>query len=316
METAVQSGEQPGQELGISVRDVWRHFGTVPALSGVTLSAPYGQVTALVGPNGAGKTTLLLILASLLRPDKGEVRVAGADPVTDPYGVRASMGWMPDSFGVYDQLTVREYLGFFADAYRLKRSGVANRVAELLTLIHLAEYAYQPVHVLSRGQKQRLALARALIHRPRVLLLDEPASGLDPRSRVELRDILRGLATEGTAVLVSSHILTELEEIADRVVLVASGRTVDEHTMSDLIAQGRTGYRVRATDPAALASALADRSIEARVNGTGTELPAMSEDEAADLLAGLVGAGVRVVAYEPVGSNLESVYLAMTEERR
>jgi ABC-2 type transport system ATP-binding protein len=310
-------------ELGIAVRDVWRHFGTVPALSGITLSAPYGQVTALVGPNGAGKTTLLLILASLLRPDRGEVRVAGVDPASDPYAVRVNMGWMPDSFGVYDQLTVQEYLRFFADAYRLERAAAAQRINELLALIHLSEYAYQAVHVLSRGQKQRLALARALIHSPRILLLDEPASGLDPRSRVELRDILRGLAGAGAAVLVSSHILTELEEIADRVVLVAGGRTMGEHTMAELMGQARTAYRVRATDPAALAGALAslaaslaDKGIASNVNGAGTELGPMSQDEAADLLGEVVGAGVRVVAFEPIGSNLESAYLAMTEERR
>src|SRR6185436_6994847 len=119
-------------------------------------------------------------------------------------------GWMPDTFGVYDQLGVGEYLRFFASAYDLPRKDIGARVAELLTLVRLSEFERQPVHVLSRGQKQRLALARALVHRPRVLLLDEPASGLDPRSRVELRDVLRGLAAEGVAVLVSSHILTEL----------------------------------------------------------------------------------------------------------
>jgi ABC-2 type transport system ATP-binding protein len=235
---------------------------------------------------------------------------------------------MPDSFGVYEQLTVDEYLRFFADAYRLKRSTVAARVADLLALIHLAEYAYQPVHVLSRGQKQRLALARALIHRPSVLLLDEPGSGLDPRSRVELRDVLRGLAADGAAVLVSSHILTELEEIADKVVLVANGRTVGEHALAELFARARTGYRVRATDAAALATALRSRGVEpvspnGTVNGggevgssAGVQLPPMSENEAADLLADLIGAGARVVAFEPLGSSLESAYLAMTEERR
>ena len=308
---------QSGAEYGVEVNDVWRAFGGVPALSGVTLSVPHGQVTALVGPNGAGKTTLLLILASLLRPDRGQVRVAGIDPAVDPRGVRTRMGWMPDSFGVYDQLTVREYLRFFGDAYGLSRSQVDDRSAELLTLIHLAEYATQPVHVLSRGQKQRLALARALIHRPTVLLLDEPASGLDPRSRVELRDILRGLAAEGVAVLVSSHILTELEEIADRVVLVAKGRTVGDHTLAELSAATRTGYRVRAVEPAALAAALQERGITpAGGNGAGLELAPMSEEEAADMLAALVGAGVRVISFEPLGSNLESAYLSMTQERR
>jgi ABC-2 type transport system ATP-binding protein len=301
---------------GVVVHDVWRSFGAVPALAGVTLTAPYGQVTALVGPNGAGKTTLLLILASLLRPDRGTVSVAGSDPAVDAGGVRAQMGWMPDAFGVYDQLTVREYLDFFGAAYRLDRAATRTRATELLTLVHLSEYADRPVHVLSRGQKQRLALARALIHRPKVLLLDEPASGLDPRSRIELRDILRGLAADGAAILVSSHILTELEEIADRVVLVAGGRTVGEHTMSELHEQARSGYRIRATDQHALRLALTARGVNSTVDGVVEELPAMSEVEAADLLTGLVGDGVRVVSFEPVGSSLESVYLSMTEERR
>lgn len=305
-------------QLGVSARDIWRHFGAVPALSGVNLSAPYGQITALVGPNGAGKTTLLLILASLLKPDRGEVRVAGADPMRHPYQVRAAMGWMPDTFGVYDQLTVFEYLRFFAKAHRLPDNIAEDRIAELLTLVHLAEYAPRPVHVLSRGQKQRLALARALVHRPRVLLLDEPASGLDPRSRVELRDVLRDLASQGTAVLVSSHILTELGEIADRVVFVTGGRTTGEHAVAELAAQAPSGYRVRAIEPNALAAALSTRGIEPTKtgNGHGTELGPLSEEEAADLLAGLVADGVRVVSFEPLGSSLESAYLAMTEERR
>jgi ABC-2 type transport system ATP-binding protein len=307
----------PDAEPGVVVRDVWRHFGTVPALTGMSFTVPYGQVTALVGPNGAGKTTLLLVLASLLRPDRGEVRVAGADPVAEPATVRARMGWMPDSFGVYEQLTVSEYLRFFADAYRIPRSAAADRVAELLTLIHLAEYAPQPVHVLSRGQKQRLALARALIHRPRVLLLDEPASGLDPRSRVELRDILRGLAADGVAVLVSSHILNELEEIADRLVLVSGGRTIREQSLAELTAQARAAYRVRARDGAALAAALpAAGATVVSSAGAEAQLAPMTEDEAADVLAALVRAGVRVVAFEPASGVLESVYLALDQERR
>jgi ABC-2 type transport system ATP-binding protein len=304
-------------ELGVLARGVTRRFGPVEALRGLDLTVPYGQVTALVGPNGAGKTTLLLILATLLRPDQGEVRVAGLDPEHDPMGVRARMGWMPDVFGVYDQLTVYEYLAFFAAAYRLDRTTSARRVAQMLAQTHLEEYAYRPVHVLSRGQKQRLALGRALLHEPRVLLLDEPASGLDPRSRVELRDLLRALAGTGAAVLVSSHILTELEEIADRVVLVNAGRTVGEQDLESLAAQAVTGWRIRALDPDALRAALAERGVPAGpTTGTGTELPPMSEDQAAELLAGLVASGVRIVSYAPLGSHLESAYLAMTQERR
>jgi ABC-2 type transport system ATP-binding protein len=301
---------------GVVVTDVWRSFGAVPALAGVSLTAPAGQVTALVGPNGAGKTTLLLVLATLLRPDRGTVRIAGLDPAADTAEVRARMGWMPDTFGVYDQLTAGEYLDFFGAAYRLGRTETRQRADELLNLVHLSDYHDRPVHVLSRGQKQRLALARALIHRPDVLLLDEPASGLDPRSRIEMRDILQGLAAGGTTILVSSHILSELEEIADRVVLVSQGRTAGEHAMAALRAGTLRPYRIRALESAPLLAALTARSIESTVDGPVVEVPAMSEVDAARLLSGLVGDGVAVVAFEPAGSSLETLYLSMTEERR
>jgi ABC-2 type transport system ATP-binding protein len=175
----------------------------------------------------------------------------------------------------------------------------------------------QPVHILSRGQKQRLGVARALVHRPRVLLLDEPASGLDPRSRVDLRDLLRTLAAEGVAVLVSSHILSELEEMADRVVLVDQGRTLGEHRMSELAAAGRTRWRIKATDPGGLAGALDGRGECGRIVPLpgGAEVGPLSEEEAADLLAALVGDGVRITGFGPVGGTLESAYLAMTESR-
>jgi ABC-2 type transport system ATP-binding protein len=304
-------------EFGVIARGVTRQFGPVQALRGLDLTVPYGQVTALVGPNGAGKTTLLLILATLLRPDFGEVRVAGLDPVHDPQGVRSRMGWMPDVFGVYEQLTVREYLAFFTEAYRLDRATANQRISDALGRSHLGEYANRPVHILSRGQKQRLALGRALLHEPRVLLLDEPASGLDPRSRVELRDLLRALAAHGVAVLVSSHILSELEEIADRVVFVNGGVTVDARDIHELAAASVIGWRIRATDPDALSAALAAQGIPAGPsNGAGTELPPMTEEQAADLLTTLVSGGIRVVAFGPIGSHLETAYLALTQERR
>jgi ABC-2 type transport system ATP-binding protein len=305
----VTNGDQ-----GVVAEDVTRRFGEVTALRGLDLTAPYGRVTALVGPNGAGKTTLLLILASLLAPDSGRVSVAGCDPMTDPQGVRARMGWMPDAFGVYEQLTVHQYLAFFASAYRLDRARTRHRIGEALVLTHLDEYTERPVHVLSRGQKQRLALGRALLHQPSVLLLDEPASGLDPRSRVDLRDLLRGLASDGVAVLVSSHILSELEEIADRVVFVSDGRAVGEHVVGD-VRTGANGWRVRAVNHQALVAALESRGLGGGEPGD-VALPPMTEDEAAELLAGLIADGVRVVAYGPTDSGLESAYLALTEERK
>ncbi len=294
------------QDFGVVAQGVTRQFGDVWAVRGMDLVVPYGQVTALVGLNGAGKTTLMLMLATLLKPSAGQLRVAGFDPGADPQAVRAATGWMPDTLGMYDQLKVHEYLDFFAGAHRLPKDTAAQAVPALLATVRLSEFAGSPVHVLSRGQKQRLALARALIHKPRVLLLDEPASGLDPRSRIELRDLLR--------------LLAELSEMADRAVFVSGGQVVASHEMSELATLGSASlvaWRIRARDPQALGMALTELGIQTVPDhGAGVELPPMSEDQAADLLADLVGRGVRVVGFGPVGTPLESAYLALTEEQR
>jgi ABC-2 type transport system ATP-binding protein len=314
---------------------VRRSFGDVVAVDGIDLEAPPGEVTALVGPNGAGKTTLLLVLATLLVPDEGEVRIAGHDPVTEPRAVRARVGWMPDVFGTWETLTCREVLRTVADAFRLPRAVSGPRIEELLALVHLGELADRPTQVLSRGQKQRLGLARALVHDPDVLLLDEPASGLDPRSRIELRGLVRDLAAQGKAVLVSSHVLAELDEMADRAVIVARGRTVATELLGagsaaspyarpdaagggapTLPGQTRT-WRVRALDVDALQAALRGLERPAEPAGRDTvEVEVASDAEAADLLADLVGAGVRVVAFQPSAGALEQAYLALTEDRR
>jgi len=177
--------EVAGIEVGgIEVTGVRRAFGSVLAVDHIDLQARPGEVTALVGPNGAGKTTLLLMLATLLAPDEGSIRIAGIDPVAAPREARATMGWMPDGFGTWDALTVREVLETVAAAYLMAPGAARTRAAELLDLVHLGDLADRPARVLSRGQKQRLGLARALVHHPSILLLDEPASGLDPRSRI------------------------------------------------------------------------------------------------------------------------------------
>ncbi len=319
----------------IEVRAVRRTFGGVTALDGLDLLARPGQVTALIGPNGAGKTTLLLVLATLLAPDSGTVRVCGLDPVSQARDVRALIGWMPDGFGTWDTLTVTEVLTTVAAAYRIPRRATADRVREVLRLVHLDDLADRPARVLSRGQKQRLGLARALIHEPRVLLLDEPASGLDPRSRIELRNILRAQAAAGRTVLVSSHILTELQEMADQAVVVASGRTVASYDLRERAEKAR--WRVTALDGEHLASALAARGEDAHVtpiphlpgqtgpaSPTGApapepqrgtvELDLGDERDAARLVADLVNAGVQVCAVAPApGHDLEAAYLDATD---
>lgn len=228
-----------GVHSGIEVSGVRRAFGDVLAVDDISLTARPGEVTALIGPNGSGKTTLLLMLASLLVPDSGTISIDGHDPVTEPEQVRARIGWMPDGFGTWDALTVREVLETIAAAYRIPAAQAHARVEALLHTVHLADLAERRARVLSRGQKQRLGLARALINDPSVLLLDEPASGLDPRSRIELRDVLRSLAAQGKTVLVSSHILTELQEVADRAVIVARGRSIETQRLDDGFAPPR-----------------------------------------------------------------------------
>ena len=304
--------------MTIEVQAVRRAFGDVLAVDSITLTARPGEVTALIGPNGSGKTTLLLMLATLLVPDHGQIRVDGLDPVSQPADVRARIGWMPDGFGTWDALTVREVLHTIAAAYRIPPDLARARTEELLATVHLEDLGDRRARVLSRGQKQRLGLARALINDPSVLLLDEPASGLDPRSRIELRDVLRGLAARGKTVLVSSHILTELQEVADRAVIVARGRSLETRDLDgDLAATTTASWRVDSLDPERLTTWLHEHHVPSRRVGSGlTEVEVAGEVNAARLLADLVRDGIRVTAFTPSQGALESAYLAATEDRR
>ena len=187
---------------GITVEGVARSFGEVHAVRHATFEVAPGHVAGLIGPNGAGKTTLLLMLATLLVPDAGSIRIAGYDPVTEPHQVRRRMGWMPDTLGSWPSLTVRAALTTSARMYGMADDAASVRAADLIALVDLDPLADQPTRVLSRGQKQRLSLARALVHDPDVLLLDEPASGLDPAARTSLRELVRRLAADGKTVLV------------------------------------------------------------------------------------------------------------------
>ncbi len=301
---------------GVVVRGVRRTFGDVVAVDRIDLDAPAGQVTALVGPNGSGKTTLLLVLATLLAADEGQVLVAGHDPQREPAAVRARTGWMPDVFGTWATLTCREVLATVADAYRVPRAVARTRVGDLLELVHLADLADRPTQVLSRGQKQRLGLARALVHDPAVLLLDEPASGLDPRSRVELRATVRALAADGKAVLVSSHVLAELDAMADTAVVVARGRSVAVEVLGQAPSSART-WRIRSLDETALLASLVGRGTpHGPPEREGVEVELASDAEAAQLLAALVRDGVPVVEIRPSGGVLEQAYLALTQDRQ
>lgn len=288
--------------MEFSATGLARSFGKHAAVVHADVELKPGRVTGLVGPNGAGKTTLLLMLAGLLAPDEGTIRLDGQE--TTPEELRARIGWMPDVFGTWDSLTAAEILTTFGRLYGLQRKQAAERATELLETVHLAEHATKPAHELSRGQKQRLGLARALVHRPAVLLLDEPASGMDPRSRAELRELLRALAADGCAICISSHILPELAEMVDDVVVMIGGRTRQADTAavshSAVAAEPWRSWRIRRVGQSA-------REAEVR--------EFRDDEAAADHLAALLADGAQIAEFARTTSDLEDTYRALDADR-
>lgn len=306
--------EQPGPDSGgIVVEFVARSFGAVHAVREMTFHAKPGRVTGLIGPNGAGKTTLLLMLASLLAPDAGTIRIDGADPVRDPRAVRRAMGWMPDVLGTWRTLTPHTILTTVGQLHGQTRAAARERADELIVEARLEELANRPSRVLSRGQQQRLGLARAMVHRPRVLLLDEPAAGLDPTSRVELREMLRAFAADGGTVLISSHDLSELDEMAHDAVFVDRGEVVGGERLV-LAKQAAREWRIKALDARALGYQLAHIGVafdRVRLEGDIAYVALDRDEDAASVLALLVQAGVAVTHFAPSVGDIERTYLGL-----
>lgn len=221
-------------EFMIETRDLHKSFGAFHALRGISLEVPAGSIYGFVGPNGAGKTTTMRILTTLTRPTQGQAWVAGHSVLADRRAVRRSIGYMPDEFGVYEDLRVWEYLDFFAACYDIPENERKQLVGDLLELVDLSHRREDMVDKLSKGMKQRLSLARTLAHDPQVLILDEPASGLDPRARVEIRELLGELANMGKTIFFSSHILADVEDICSHIGIVEAGELIMQGSMDDL----------------------------------------------------------------------------------
>lgn len=304
----------------ISVTNLTKTYGSRIALDHVSFEVPKGEVFGFVGPNGAGKTTTIRILAALLEPSDGQALIDGADVTREPDLVHERLGYMPDFFGVYDQLTVSEYLHFYAACYRQPKARRQKIVNDLLELVGLPERRDQAVDTLSRGLKQRLCLARALVHDPAVLLLDEPASGLDPRARVEMREILKTLQGMGKTIVISSHILPELTELCSMVGIIDHGRIIATGPVHDVIQRLTSGRRLRITVlgerdeatailkglPAVRGVQTPDHAIEAQYEG--------DEAAAAAILQSLIGAGIKVSNFNVIESDLEDAFLKATSE--
>jgi ABC-2 type transport system ATP-binding protein len=300
---------------------VKRYDGTL-AVAGLDLDVEEGEIFGLVGPNGAGKTTILRILATLLAPTAGEAEIAGISVRRNPNAVRRVLGFMPDVFGVYDDMKVWEYLDFFARCYGIPAGRRQQMIRDLLDLVDLGDKRDTYVQGLSRGMQQRLCLAHTLVHDPQVLLLDEPASGLDPRARVELRELLRELRSLGKTIVISSHILPELEELCTSVAIVDRGQVLAQGKVADIERRLRVGavlrVRILGDQPAiehardhfaaetdvASATILADGTVELGFRG----------DEAATalLLASAIRAGLPIISFARAASDLEELFLQVT----
>ena len=299
---------------------VKRYPGTL-AVAGMDLTVGEGEIFGLVGPNGAGKTTTLRILATLLRATSGHAEVAGIDVRRNPDAARRVLGFMPDVFGVYDDMKVWEYLDFFARCYGIPSSRRRRMIGDLLDLVDLGDKRDAYVQGLSRGMQQRLCLAHTLVHDPDVLLLDEPASGLDPRARVELRELLRELRALGKTIVISSHILPELEELCTAVAIVDHGQVLAHGKVADIERRLRFGavIRVRVLAGQSVEEARAQFASDPRVASTAIlddgqiELGFRGDDEgSAELLAAAVAAGIKVTSFARAASDLEELFLQVT----
>ncbi len=302
----------------LEVVDLVKRFGPVTAVNDVGFALEAGSVTGFIGPNGAGKTTTLRMCATLELPDEGEVRVFGNSALEDPRAARRLIGFMPDSYGAYTSTTAREYLDFYARAYGLEGARRRSALETVIDFTGLGPLTEREIHGFSKGMKQRLCLAKTLLHDPAVLLLDEPTAGLDPRARIEFRELVGALAGMGKALLVSSHILSELTELCDAVVILESGRMRAHGRIESVLArlQGARRVRVRALgDGRALLEHLAVQPGVDSVAGEpgGASFDFTGEDgELADLLAGLITAGLRPVELVRESLGLEEMFLRLT----
>ena len=305
--------------MQVNILNLRKDFGATRAVDDISFSFSSGQIIGFVGPNGAGKTTTMRILATLDEPTSGDVKIDDVSIVEVPEKARRLIGYMPDALPMHRDISVHEYLDFFARAYGLtgtQRRQVVENIEGFASLTGIRETT---LFALSKGMKQRVSLARALLHDPPVLVMDEPAAGLDPRARVELRELLRILSGQGKAILISSHILTELSEICDGAVIIEQGRIITSGTLQEIakpdVEQHTFLIRSLNQQEDLYKSLLLIPTVEV-VNRLGNEIEVRidgSEETCSDLLENLIRDGYRIVEFKQQGSDLESVFMNVTK---
>ena len=307
------------EPLRIDLRNITKRYDKLTAVDNLSLALGPGEIFGFIGPNGAGKTTTIKILATLLEPTSGTAFVDGINVMENPDAVRARIGYMPDTFGVYDEFKVWEYLDFFAAAYKVPKGDRPGLIDLVLDLTNLSNKKDAYVEGLSRGMKQRLCLARTMVHNPKVLLLDEPASGLDPRARIEIRDLLKELRNLGKTIIVSSHILPELADFCTSVGIIEKGKLLVSGPIDSLIGDNLGArvleIKVPAEDKATASKVLAPLTGVRNVAERGEFLDVQFDggiDAQNDLLLALINAKVRIVSFGEVQTDLEAVFMNLT----
>lgn len=305
----------------IEVRELHRYFGPTKAVVDMSFEVYAGEVFGYIGPNGAGKTTSMRIISTLDEPTYGDALVDGFSVVDDPDRVRRRLGFMPDYFGTYQNMNVVEYLDFFARAYGLRSYERKRAIEYAMDFTLLNQLSDKPINGLSKGMKQRLALGRTMIHDPAVLILDEPAAGLDPRARIELREMIGRLAADGKSVLISSHILTELAEMCHRVGIIEQGQLLAVGTVDEISNQTETRSEVRLRvlgEPDEVLNYLRARDDVSDIafrNGQVILTHSGGPAEQASLLRQIVDTGFQVVEFASKTKSLEDVFMHVTEGR-
>ena len=304
----------------IEIENLAKSFGKTKAVDGLSLKIEDGELYGFVGPNGAGKTTTMKIISGLLQADLGSVTINGIDAVKNVKKIRSMIGYVPDFFGVYDNLKVFEYIEFFASAYNIVGRGAERKCYRLLNELGLSDKLEFFVDDLSRGQKQVLCLARALIHEPEILILDEPTSGMDPKSRIEIRNLLKRLNGEGKTIVISSHILHEISELVTGLAVIEEGRVVMSGSIEGIERKMHieNPIIIKVEDGADIAAGIL-KEEESVVNLTITEDDEFyvsyngSEEEEGYLLKKLIEAGVLISSFSRRGHDLESVFIKIME---
>ena len=303
----------------LSIRNLNKRYGRFQAVSDLNLDVPEGEIFGFVGPNGAGKTTTMKIICGLLRATSGEITLDGVDIIQNSRRMKEKIGYMPDFFGVYDDLKVSEYLEFYASIYNIKGQERKRITDDLLELVDLGSKREAYVDSLSRGMKQRLCLARSLVHNPRLLVLDEPASGMDPRARFEMKEILKNLKGMGKTIIISSHILPELAELCTSIGIIDQGRMVISGSNEEIMQQvyNKKVVRLKVTErlddavlilkeyPFVDKLVIGENTIQAGFGG--------GDGEMSRVLSDLINRGIPVVSFAQMDGNLEDVFMKVTK---